>query len=246
MNVIKRNGEEKTYDRQRIINAVNKANSEAPEDVRLSALQIAVIEEKVRKQLEQRTSAATVEDIQDLVIHEIMRQQAYVVAQLYTEYRYKQSLKRKANSTDQRILSLIELNNETIKQENSNKNPMIVSTQRDYMAGEVSKDITMRILLPQDIVQAHNDGLIHFHDSDYFLQHIYNCCLINMEDMLQNGTCISETMIERPRSFSTAANIATQIIAQVASAQYGLKKICRTLKTVLTCHNRGLALSSAG
>lgn len=246
MNVIKRNGEEKEYNGNRILNAVRKANAEAPENCRLSELKIAVIEEEVRKQLETRTSAPTVEDIQDLVIHEIMRQQAYTVAQLYTEYRYKQSLRRKSNSTDEQILSLIERNNETIKQENSNKDPMLVPTQRDYMAGEVSKDITMRILLPPDIVEAHKEGLIHFHDSDYFLQHIYNCCLINMDDMLQNNTVISETMIEKPRSFITAANIATQIIAQVASAQYGLKRICRTLKTVLTRRRGGLALISVG
>lgn len=221
LNIIKRSGEEQVYDGKRIINAVAKANKEAPEDKRLTDLQIAVIEEKVRLQLEQRTSAVTVEEIQDLVIHEIMKQQAYTVAQLYTEYRFKHTLARKRNSTDDSILSLIDLNNEEIKQENSNKNPMIASTQRDYMAGEVSKDITRRILLPEDIVQADKDGLIHFHDADYFLQHIHNCCLINLNDVLQNGTVISETMIEKPRSFLTAANIATQIIAQVASSQYG-------------------------
>lgn len=246
MNIIKRNGSEMPYNRQRIINAVTKANNEVPDSEKMTRLQIEVVEEGVKKILDKMQYAPTVEEIQDLVIHEIMRQQTYRVAQLYTEYRYKQSLKRQSNTTDDKILSLIEQNNEIIKQENSNKNPVIVSTQRDYMAGEVSTDLTKRVLLPSDIVEADENGIIHFHDKDYFLQHIYNCCLINMEDMLQNGTVISETMIEKPRSFSTAANISTQIIAQVASSQYGLKNICRTLKTALTCHNKGLALSSAG
>lgn len=223
MNVIKRNGSEVPYNRQRIINAIGKANKEVSEEKRLTRLQIEVIEERVRMALEKMTHASSVEEIQDLVIHEIMRQQAYDVAQLYTEYRYKQSLKRQTNTTDDSIMSLIEQDNELIKQENANKNPMIASTQRDYMAGEVSKDLTRRVLLPPDIVEADDEGILHFHDKDYFLQHIYNCCLINMDDMLQNGTVISETMIEKPRSFSTAANIATQIIAQVASSQYGLK-----------------------
>lgn len=221
MKIIKRNGEEREYDRNRIIIAVTKANQEAPEQEQMTDLQIAVIEEKVRLALEALNHAAQVEEIQDLVIKEIMRQQAYTVAQLYTEYRYKQNLRRKSNSTDDSILSLIEQQNELIKQENSNKNPMIASTQRDYIAGEVSKDITMRLLLPQDIVDAHNNGILHFHDADYFVEHIYNCCLINLEDMLQNGTVITETMIEKPHSFATAANVATQIIAQVASNQYG-------------------------
>lgn len=223
MNIIKRNGTECVYDGSRIKNAVRKANQEVSDDQKLTELQISVIEEKVHNILQTRNNAPTVEEIQDLVIREIMRQQAYDVAQLYTEYRYKQMLRRKSNSTDDAILSLINHDNELIKQENSNKNPMIASTQRDYMAGEVSKDLTFRILLPKDIGDAHKAGILHFHDSDYFLQRIYNCCLINMEDMLQNGTVISETMIERPHSFSTAANIATQIIAQVASSQYGLK-----------------------
>lgn len=223
MNIIKRNGEEVKYKSSKIINAVTKANNEVPDDLKMSELQIKVIEERVRKTLESLPHAPSIEEIQDLVIAEIMRQQAYRVAQLYTEYRYKQALKRKSNSTDDSILSLIEHQNEELKQENSNKNPMIASTQRDYIAGEVSKDLTMRILLPEDIVAAHNEAIIHFHDSDYFLMRIYNCCLINLEDMLQNGTVISETMIEKPNSFATAANIATQIIAQVASSQYGLK-----------------------
>lgn len=222
MNIIKRNGNEVEYDKERILNAVSKANAEAESEEQMTQLQIMVVEENVRNKLGKKHHTATVEEIQDMVIHEIMRQQAFRVAQLYTEYRYKQMLIRKKSSTDDTILSLIEYQNESIKQENSNKNPMIASTQRDYVAGEVSKDITMRLLLPQDIVKAHEDGLIHFHDADYFLQHIYNCCLINMEDMLQNGTVISETKIDSPNSFATACNIGTQIIAQVASNQYGL------------------------
>lgn len=225
MNIIKRNGEEVKYKGSKIINAVTKANNEVPEELQMSELQIKVIEERVRKTLETSPHSPSIEEIQDLVITEIMRQQAYRVAQLYTEYRYKQALKRKSNSTDDSILSLIEYQNEELKQENSNKNPMIASTQRDYIAGEVSKDLTMRILLPEDIAEAHKDAIIHFHDSDYFLMRIYNCCLINLEDMLQNGTVISETMIEKPNSFATAANIATQIIAQVASNQYGGQSI---------------------
>lgn len=221
MNIIKRNGEEKRYNGSKIIKAVTKANNEVPEKLQLSELQIKVIEEQVRAELETFTHAPSIEEIQDLVIHAIMRQQAYRVAQLYTEYRYKQALKRTSNTTDDSILSLIELENEELKQENSNKNPMIASTQRDYIAGEVSKDLTDRILLPADIVEAHKQGIIHFHDKDYFLMHIYNCCLINLEDMLMNTTVITETMIDKPNSFITACNIATQIIAQVASNQYG-------------------------
>lgn len=221
MNIIKRNGEERLYDGSKIINAVSKANAEAPAEVRLLPLQIQVIEAKVHEKLETMNHAPNIEEIQDCVIREIMKQQAYTVAQLYTEYRYKQALKRKSNSTDDSILSLIELQNEEIKQENSNKNPVIASTQRDYVAGEVSKDITMRLLLPQDIVNAHKEGIIHFHDPDYFLMHIYNCCLINLSDMLENGTVISGTLIDKPRSFATAANVATQVVAQVASNQYG-------------------------
>ena len=221
MNIIKRNGEEVQYKGERIMNAVSKANAEAPEEERLSELQIRVIEDNVRNRLDIYTHAANVEEIQDMVIEEIMRQQAYKVAQLYTEYRFKQMLKRKSNSTDDSVLALIEYENEELKQENSNKNPMIASTQRDYIAGEVSKDLSDRVLLPEDVVKAHHEGLIHFHDRDYYLMHIYNCCLINLEDMLQNGTVITETMIEKPHRFSTAANVATQIIAQVASNQYG-------------------------
>lgn len=221
MNIIKRNGEEVRYKSNKIIKAVTAANNEVSSDLQLSELQIQVIEERVRKTLETFKHAPTIEEIQDLVIWEIMRQQAYRVAQLYTEYRYKQALKRKSNTTDDSILALIELQNEELKQENSNKNPMIASTQRDYIAGEVSKDLSDRVLLPEDVVEAHRLGQLHFHDKDYFLMHIYNCCLINLEDMLQNGTVITETMIDRPNSFATAANVATQIIAQVASNQYG-------------------------
>jgi len=221
MNIIKRNGSEIPYDGQKIITAVGKANAEATPANRMSDLQIQVIEEQVRMKLENCGHTPNIEEIQDLVIHEIMRQQAYVVAQLYTEFRYKQALKRKNNSTDDTILSLIRYDNEEVKQENSNKNPLIASTQRDYIAGETSKDITWRILLPKDIVDAHNSGILHFHDADYFIQTIYNCCLVNLEDMLQNGTVITTTQITKPKSFATACNIATQIVAQVASNQYG-------------------------
>lgn len=222
MKIIKRNGTEVDYDGQRIMSAVKKANEEAPTDGRMSELQIMVVEENVRNKLTKSHHTATVEEIQDIVIHEIMRQQAFRVAQLYTEYRYKQMLVRKKSTTDDAILALIEYENEEIKQENSNKNPMIVSTQRDYIAGEVSKDLTWRVLLPPDIVKAHDEGILHFHDADYFLMHIHNCCFINMEDMLMNGTVISETKIDSPNSFGTACNVATQIVAQVASSQYGL------------------------
>ena len=221
MKIIKRDGTEVDFNLKKIEKAVQKANNEVPEELQLIPEQISVIAKKVKTNLDTFTHAPTIEDIQDLVIQEIMRQQAYKVAQLYTEYRYKQMLKRKSNTTDDSILALIEHKNEELKQENSNKNPMIASTQRDYIAGEVSKDLTDRVLLPNDIVQAHKDGIIHFHDKDYFLQRIYNCCLINLEDMLQNGTVISETMIDTPHSFMTAANVSTQIIAQVASNQYG-------------------------
>lgn len=221
MKIIKRNGTEVDYDGQRIMSAVKKANEEAPTDGRMSELQIMVVEENVRNKLTKSHHTATVEEIQDIVIHEIMRQQAFRVAQLYTEYRYKQMLVRKKSTTDDAILALIEYENEEIKQENSNKNPMIVSTQRDYIAGEVSKDLTWRVLLPPDIVKAHDEGILHFHDADYFLMHIHNCCFINMEDMLMNGTVISETKIDSPNSFGTACNVATQIVAQVASSQFG-------------------------
>ena len=221
MKVIKRNGNEVEFDGTKIIDAVRKANAEVLDDEAMTDSQIHVIEEKVERQLSKNKHTATIEEIQDLVIQEIMKQQAYRVAQLYTEYRYKQALIRKKNSTDDAIMSLIDLSNENTNQENSNKNPMIASTQRDYIAGETSKDLTMRLLLPKDIVKAHQDGLIHFHDADYFIQKIFNCCLINMEDMLQNGTVITDTMIESPKTIRSASNIATQIIAQMASNQYG-------------------------
>lgn len=238
MKIIKRDGTEVDFNLKKIEKAVTKANNEVPKELQLIPEQIAVIAQKVKLELDKFKHAPTIEDIQDLVIQEIMRQQAYKVAQLYTEYRYKQMLKRKSNTTDDAILALIEHTNEELKQENSNKNPMIASTQRDYIAGEVSKDLTNRILLPADVVKAHNEGILHFHDRDYFLQRIYNCCLINLEDMLQNGTVITETMIDKPHSFATAANVATQIIAQVASNQYGLTFTCRTLKTILTGRDR--------
>ena len=221
MKIIKRSGKEVDYDKERIYNAIKGANKEVPKEERLLDSQIAVIEDKVRLALESMNYAATVEEIQDIVIREIMRQQAYSVAQRYTEYRYKQALKRRKNTTDDSILALIACENEDINQENSNKDPVIESTQRDYIAGEVSKDLTFRTLLPPEIGDAHNKGLIHFHDSDYFLQTIYNCCLVNLDDMLQNGTVISEKMITPPKSFWPACNITTQIIAQVASNQYG-------------------------
>ena len=221
MRIIKRSGKEVEYDGSKIIKAIQKANAEVATNERLSDTKIQAIEEDTRAILEELTHTANIEEIQDIVIHQIMKMQAYRLAQVYTEYRYKQALKRKNNSTDDGILALIERQNEELNQENSNKNPVIASTQRDYIAGEVSKDITDRLLLPTDVLEAHRKGIIHFHDRDYFLMHIYNCCLINLEDMLQNGTVITETMIEKPHSFATAANVATQIIAQVASNQYG-------------------------
>ena len=221
MKIIKRNGMEVDFNSEKIISAVGKANLEVPENERLTDLQIRVIEEKVEMQLNAMSHSANIEDIQNLVIHQIMAQQAYSVAQVYTEYRYKRALARKANSTDDTILSLLDICNEEIKQENSNKNPTINSVQRDYMAGEVSKDITRRLLLPPDIVEADRLGIIHFHDADYFAQHMHNCGVYNIEDMLQNGTCISGTEIDPPKRFSTAANITTQCIAQIASSSYG-------------------------
>jgi ribonucleoside-triphosphate reductase len=222
MKIIKRNGQEVDFDPAKISIAVSKANEEAPNaDERLTKLQIGVVTEAVTNKLKALKHTANIEEIQDLVIHAIMQQQAYVVAQLYTEYRYKKALIRKANTTDDSILSLVNYENEEIKQENSNKNPMIASTQRDYIAGEVSKDLTMRVLLDDDIVDAHKKGILHFHDTDYFLQKIFNCDLINLEDMLQNGTVISGVKIDKPNSLATACNIATQIVAQVASNQYG-------------------------
>lgn len=222
MNVIKRNGKEVPFNPQNIINAVTKANLSIDDaSQRLSELQIRVVEEQVEKQLQNLGRAAHIEEIQDLVIHAIMAQQAYAVAQHYTEYRYKKALIRKSNSTDDAILALVDYENEDMKQENSNKNPQIASTQRDYIAGIVSRDITWRLLLPEDISEAQKQGIIHFHDADYFMQHIQNCCLVNLEDMLQNGTVITDTLIETPKSLASAANIATQIVAQVASNQYG-------------------------
>ncbi|MFR5875612.1 MAG: anaerobic ribonucleoside-triphosphate reductase [Eubacterium sp.] len=224
MKIIKRNGTEADFDLNKIIVAVSKAN-QATEKEELTASQINDIAEFVEFKISKANRALSVEEIQDIVEDQIMAQGAFEVAKRYVRYRYTRSLVRKANTTDNQILSLIECNNEEVKQENSNKNPTVNSVQRDYMAGEVSKDITKRILLPQDIVEAHEQGLIHFHDADYFAQHMHNCDLVNLEDMLQNGTVISETMIEKPHSFSTACNIATQIIAQVASSQYGGQSI---------------------
>ena len=228
MKIIKRSGAEAVFDRRKIEAAVEGANRATREDARLSKEQIAVIARNVEALCEKFDRAVGVEEIQDMVEDQIMAQQAFSVARNYITYRYVQSLKRQSNTTDERILSLIECNNEEVKQENSNKNPTVNSVQRDYMAGEVSKDLTERLLLPADIVQAHKEGIIHFHDSDYFAQHMHNCDLVNLEDMLQNGTVISGTLIEKPHSFSTACNIATQIIAQVASSQYGGQSISLT------------------
>ena len=220
MKVIKRSGEEVIFDVKKIENAIRKANR-ATTHSQMSEAQIKNIARTVLMKCEALKRSPSVEEIQDMVETEIMREKYFAVAHNYITYRYERALVRKANSTDKQILSLLERNNEEVKQENSNKNPLVNSVQRDYMAGEVSKDITRRFLLPQEIIEAHENGLIHFHDSDYFAQHMHNCCLVNLEDMLQNGTVISETMIEKPHSFSTACNVATQIIAQVASSQYG-------------------------
>ncbi len=225
--IIKRNGSEVDFDINKIINAISKANGSV-QSKELTDSQIANIAEYVEFRLTKAGRAYSVEEIQDIVENQIMAQGAFEVAKSYVKYRYNRSLFRNSNTTDNQILTLIECNNEEVKQENSNKNPTINSVQRDYMAGEVSKDLTRRILLPQDIVDAHENGLIHFHDSDYFAQHMHNCDLVNLEDMLQNGTVISGTLIEKPHSFSTACNIATQIIAQVASSQYGGQSISLT------------------
>lgn len=226
MKIIKRNGTEVDFDGSKIGIAVGKANREvSDESERLLPSQIDVIIDMVSNKVKRLSHAPDIEDIQDMVIAAIMQQQAYKVAQLYTEYRLKKALIRKANTTDDSILSLVNYENEEIKQENSNKNPMIASTQRDYIAGEVSKDLSNRILLDDDIVEAHKLGIIHFHDTDYFLQKIHNCDLINLEDMLQNGTVISGVKIDRPNSLATACNIATQIVAQVASNQYGQREV---------------------
>ncbi len=221
VNVIKRNGEEVTFDKSKIENAVRKANASVDKIHQLNEYQITAIADKIARQAEESPHALNVEDIQDLVETGIMEMRGYEVAQKYVRYRYKREISRKSNTTDNNILSLLDQINENTKQENSNKNPTINSTQRDYMAGEVSKDLSMRVLLPDDIVEAHEQGIIHFHDADYYAQHEHNCDLINLEDMLQNGTVISETMIEKPKSFFTACNVTTQIVAQVASNQYG-------------------------
>ena len=226
--VIKRNGSEVAFEITKIISAVTKANDTVDEKIRMTQMQIMRIAESVEMFCKEMNRAPSVEEIQDMVEHQIMAHGAFEVAKNYITYRYTRSLVRRSNTTDDRILSLIECSNEEAKQENANKNPVVNSTQRDYMAGEVSRDISERILLPQDIVDAHREGIIHFHDSDYYAQHMHNCDLVNLEDMLQNGTVITGTMIERPHSFSTACNIATQIIAQVASNQYGGQSISLT------------------
>ena len=228
MKIIKRNGSEAVFDISKIIAAVTKANNVVASNQRLTKEQITAIADDVAKECQSRNHAMNVEEIQDLVEDAIMQTNAYEVARKYITYRYVQSLRRTHNTTDDRILSLIECNNEEVKQENANKNPTVNSVQRDYMAGEVSKDLTMRMLLPAEIVKAHEDGIIHFHDADYYAQHMHNCDLVNLDDMLQNGTVISGTLIEKPHSFSTACNIATQIIAQVASNQYGGQSISLT------------------
>ena len=225
LKIIKRSGEEVLFDVKKIEHAISGANNEVVIDERLTEEQIKEIGRNIEKLANESLFTYTVEDIQDLVETQIMKYDAYNVAKRYIRYRYEHELMRKSNTTDNQILSLIETENEEIKQENSNKNPTICSVQRDYMAGEVSKDITRRFLLADDIIKAHDEGIIHFHDMDYFASHIHNCDLVNLKDMLMNGTVISETMIDRPHSFSTACNIATQIIAQVASSQYGGQSI---------------------
>ena len=225
MKIIKRSGTETVFDITKITAAIMKANREVPASERLSLQQIQEISDNVEQMCLDMKRSPNVEEIQDMVENQIMNNRAFALARKYITYRYTRALVRKSNSTDDQILSLLECNNEEVKQENSNKNPTVNSVQRDYMAGEVSKDITKRFLLPEDIVHAHEQGIIHFHDSDYFAQHMHNCCLVNLEDMLQNGTVISETAIETPKSFSTACNIATQSIAQIASSQYGGQSI---------------------
>ncbi|MBP3605716.1 MAG: anaerobic ribonucleoside-triphosphate reductase [Clostridia bacterium] len=228
MKLIKRNGSEAIFTRSKIAAAIAKANDAVEEYERITDSEIDAIALRVEEQCAKLHRSVSVEEVQDLVETELMAKNAFVLAKAYITYRYKRALVRRANTTDEKILSLIECNNEEVKQENANKNPTVNSVQRDYMAGEVSKDITRRLLLPEDVVKAHEEGLIHFHDSDYFAQHMHNCDLVNLEDMLQNGTVISGTMIEKPHSFSTACNIATQIIAQVASNQYGGQSISLT------------------
>ena len=228
MKLIKRNGSEVSFDSEKIYLAIEKANMAVDEMDRISDREIRRVTEKVTKKCDKMKRAVSVEEVQDLVERELMATGNFILAKTYITYRYTRELVRKSNTTDDKILSLIECNNEEVKQENANKNPTVNSVQRDYMAGEVSKDITRRILLSPDIVKAHEEGIIHFHDADYFAQHMHNCDLVNLEDMLQNGTVISGTMIEKPHSFSTACNIATQIIAQVASNQYGGQSISLT------------------
>ena len=228
MNIIKRSGVEVNFDINKIIIAIKKANNEVPDVEKLTDEQIEKAADNVMQICRGMCRAASVEEIQDSVENQLMALGKFNVARKYITYRYTRALVRKANTTDEQILSLIECNNEEVKQENSNKNPTVNSVQRDYMAGEVSKDITRRLLLPKDIVDAHDQGIIHFHDADYFAQHMHNCDLVNLEDMLQNGTVISGTLLEKPHSFATACNIATQIIAQVASNQYGGQSISLT------------------
>ena len=225
MKIIKRSGVEVNFDLRKIIAAIKKANGSVREEDRLSEAEIDEIASVVADHCEEMRRAPSVEEIQDMVENQLMKYRAYTISRNYITYRYKRALVRKSNSTDEQILSLLECNNEEVKQENSNKNPTVNSVQRDYMAGEVSKDITKRFLLSPDIVEAHEQGVIHFHDADYFAQHMHNCCLVNLEDLLQNGTVISETMIDTPKSFSTACNVATQSIAQIASCQYGGQSI---------------------
>ncbi len=225
MKIIKRSGVEVNFDLRKIIAAIKKANGSVREEDRLAEAEIDEIASVVADHCEEMRRAPSVEEIQDMVENQLMKYRAYTISRNYITYRYKRALVRKSNSTDEQILSLLECNNEEVKQENSNKNPTVNSVQRDYMAGEVSKDITKRFLLSPDIVEAHEQGVIHFHDADYFAQHMHNCCLVNLEDMLQNGTVISETMIDTPKSFSTACNVATQSIAQIASCQYGGQSI---------------------
>ena len=225
MKVIKRNGTEVSFDITKILSAITRANESIDAEKRMTATQVRRIAESVELACQELGRSPSVEEIQDLVEYQIMAHGAFEVAKNYVTYRYTRSLVRRSNTTDDRILSLIECCNEEAKQENSNKNPVVNSTQRDYMAGEVSRDLSERLLLPKEIVEAHQEGIIHFHDSDYFAQHMHNCDLVNLEDMLQNGTVITGTLIERPHSFATACNIATQIVAQVASNQYGGQSI---------------------
>ena len=225
MKIIKRSGAEVAFDLEKIVAAIKKANDSVKDKDKLTDNEIDSIAEVVADHCEEMKHSPSVEEIQDMVENQLMKYNAYTMARNYITYRYKRALVRKSNSTDEQILTLLECNNEEVKQENSNKNPTVNSVQRDYMAGEVSKDITKRFLLPHDIVEAHEQGIIHFHDADYFAQHMHNCCLVNLEDMLQNGTVISETMLDTPKSFSTACNVATQCIAQIASSQYGGQSI---------------------